>query len=261
MVTNPKAPPATVGPLQQDMLTFRTAYLRIVAETWADPGFRTRLTTGSIAHRQAELANAFRVFGFDPTQWSGLELEVGGKGATWDQGSWYGDGESKITLKLPLSPKCGKDGDEEYEIDPKDRAEALASYYEERPTMFGKTQNLTNGFGHGLGDWGDFLEFGAIILQAIGLAWEKPAFAASLQKDALRALQGWLHYTSPWNMKIEIKESHVAKVSSAGNWIWSLEKNVVTLDLPKAPEIAVQPVALCRYNNAGNAYPFSCCAA
>jgi ribosomally synthesized peptide (two-chain TOMM family) len=272
------APVATKG--IDDMISFRTAYLRLLAKAWANEKFRGQIArpdgvrTNSAEHKQhiKDLAESFRKHGFSVDRWEGLEFELSNRGPDWDPAKtvgWHGNGFSKITLRLPLDPPEG--------AGPAEQAQALADYYQMRPTMFGQLVDVGlggaaaagRGPDYGLGNWEDFLLFGGVTLRAIALAWQDEAFRDALDRNALNALQGWLNYAPQWNLEIDVQDAPRSgwmptEDPELPQWLLT-EKNLVTLDLPNPPVDAdgqlqpVAPIALAAYNNTGELYPFTCC--
>ncbi|HEY1690564.1 MAG TPA: BMA_0021/BMA_0022 family TOMM bacteriocin [Polyangiaceae bacterium] len=255
-----------------DLMQFRTVHLRAVARSWSDPAFKSRLVADPKGTLKSE-------FGFD-FPWPFLDLKFGTNGPHWDPqntGGWFGTSApatstaSSITLILPVdasritvtssASSSGTSGP----FTPADRAKALSDYYQQRPTLFGAKPAPTGGvimpqqsFELGLGSWKDFLEFGGVTLRAIALAWARPEFATQVQDDALAALQAWLGYTCPWNLRIVVATQAFTWARDRGEWT-NLPNNVLEVDLPETPKVDFQPVALTAYNNTGSAYPFTCC--
>lgn len=276
--------------ISSDLMDFRTAYLRIIARTWVDSEFR-----GKVVGANSEQIRQLFINDYDfDWCWPALDPIFEEAGAEWRPervGGWRGKGFSgKLTVKLPLNKKCVR------AKDPEKMALALADFYALRPTLFGNGKRWANSMSFqayptSLGNEGDFQEFGAVILRALGLAWSEGPDGAFTQKlqdttSCLPALAGWLGYTTPWNMAIVVEDDPDAvwepldgKDSRQNGWqikphhssseglnphppAVSLRKNTLVLHIPHRPDDADQeffPVALAAYNQTGPAYPFTCC--
>ena len=278
-----------------DLIDFRTAYLRLIARTWLSDEYAQEVVSMTaqklIVHLEKEYGHVWA--------WPALDPVLKDQGAVWspqETGGWHGEGFSgQIKLMLPLDSSCIKGP-------PKNRTKALADFYELRPSIFGKNRKakhpegadgaddkkLDQAYPLGLGDLRDFLEFGGVLLRAIALVWGNSVgeeFVAKLQDrtSCLPALAGWLGYTSPWNMNIVIENDPNAawnglltdetpEAIDDNKHIWrngwldrktgaeTIQHNQMILYLPRCPkDPQVLPVALASYNQTGPAYPFTCC--
>lgn len=241
-----------------DMMSFRTAYLRLVALAWSDPAFRNtlpRLTPDQIIQELAKLGHVWT--------WGGLDPRLQIDGPIWnpvETGGWAGNGESVITLHLPVD-KGHVHGF------PGTQAEALSDYYQQRPTLFGLPLSaapplLGQSYNASLGDFSAFLDFGGVTLRALALAWHNDAFKKLLLTDVIDALAAYFGYNCPWDLKLVVKEDTSARWApgSSGSGWTSLTKNVLLLDLPQPPPDGdIRAIALTAYNETGPAYPFTCC--
>jgi len=251
--------------LNDSLIEFRVAYLRAIAKAWREPSFAQDLLDTS------KVTGCLKDLGFDTSTWPCLNVEFVGKGGIWNPsttGGWFSPGNAgeALTLRLPLEPSIA------LPPDPQQWTEALAGFYQRYPTLFGTALDKPGSEGQAypteLGDWQPFLEFGALIVRAIAIAWKDDAFARALSTDAASALESWLGYRFPWNipLKIEITGSKTkwqpAK-DAASNGFWeNLPTNTLTLAIPNKPDDSdakVFPIALAAYNNTGPAYPFTCC--
>jgi ribosomally synthesized peptide (two-chain TOMM family) len=241
-----------------DMMSFRTAYLRLVALAWSDPAFRKTLPGMTSAQIKTTLAGLGHTW-----TWGGLDPALAVDGPVWnpvETGGWAGHGASVITLVLPLDPK-------NIEGFPESQASALAAYYQQRPTLFGlppEGTTIQQSYSASLGDFAAFLDFGGITLRAVALAWRNADFRAALSRNALEALAEYFGYNCPWDLKIVVKDdshAHWKEASGSGPSQWtSLSNNILKLDLPQPPgTVDIRAIALTAYNETGPAYPFTCC--
>jgi ribosomally synthesized peptide (two-chain TOMM family) len=240
-----------------DMMSFRTAYLRLVALAWSDPDFRKKLPGWSPAQIKEELQRLGHTW-----TWGGLDPQLGIEGPVWnpvETGGWAGHGMSVITLVLPLDPK-------HIQGYPETQASALADYYQVRPTLFGLPPTggaLQQSYNASLGDFSAFLDFGGVTLRAVALAWHNSDFREAIRRNALGALAEFFGYNCPWDLKIVVKDDATGRWapgsgSAPSHWT-SLTNNVLRLDMPLPPESDIRAIALTAYNETGPAYPFTCC--
>lgn len=253
-----------------NLVDFRTTYLRAIAQAWVDPAFLRELTTpGGGAKALSDH------FGYC-WPWGELTLTFRENGAEWkpaETGGWYGGLRDAIVVKAPLSPARVKN------LQPDYHTRAIAAYYQQRPTFLGPNgpsdssgpsgPSGAEGYVHplnlqaydpGLGSWDSFLQLGAATFRALALAWHDEVFRAELCENGERALEGWLGYNSPWNFKIQFKDSSADCVWHPAEEKWTLVANELMLWLPRPPaDGGIHPIALTAYNNTGEAYPFTCC--
>jgi ribosomally synthesized peptide (two-chain TOMM family) len=105
--------------------------------------------------------------------------------------------------------------------------------------------NLDNSFP----TYHQFLEYRAVIIQAIAVAWHDEAFRARLKANPKEALLERFGYRYPFNLglKVQLDTSKWTLVTNGG-WT-TLENNVLELVLPPAPEKREEyAVALAAYN-------------
>lgn len=248
------------------LMRLRLAYLRVIAKSWRDKEFKKSIVnTGDIFETLKE-------YGFD-SPWEYLEFHlVDDEPKTmWkpmETAGWIGSND-RFVLYIPAKPdetNCPE--------------QALASYYQMFPTLFGPTRfgpsgqeiALKQSLNYDLGVGPEpFLEFGAVTLRAIALAWENPEFRQDLatkngsaRKEAKTALSRWLGYTCPWNFDINFVEhpDFTWQPESGNTGAWNLNKipkNIIELHYPEKPEEEqFYAIALTSYNATGPAYPFSC---
>lgn len=94
-----------------------------------------------------------------------------------------------------------------------------------------------------------FLEYRAVIVQAIAVAWHDDAFREALIADPKKALFERFDYQYPFNLtlKAQLDTSEWTPLTNGG-WT-TLENNVLELVLPPAPaQPEQQAVALAAYN-------------
>lgn len=288
-----------------DIMAFRTAYLRLVARTWMDPSYAKRV----VDYSPAELIKRFEDQYDFKWPWPALDFRLAAGGAEWRPqrtGGWRGkDFSGELIVKLPLNKGCIRSENPE-----KHFALALADFYALRSSVFGcKVQSgpavqpeRSTAVEHDIGTHigmampihlgvGEerFLEFSAVLLRALALAWDDEEFKDHLllPTSCLPALAGWLGYNSPWNIRIVVKNDYdavwkeptperlngwlaepTAQESSGNQGGTTLSKNLLILELPQCPyegdaadDVAMlRPIALAAYNVTGPAYPFTCTA-
>lgn len=268
-----------------DLIEFRTAYLRLVAYHWAAPG---KITNG------ADLWNLLPDMDATKASWRNLKIKANVEdGPEWhpvDASGWSGQHEmSTLELRLPLQPRKTGGGNIRDEL----WAFAVADFYVARPDGVFANKNkaappvpppppapgIVTSLPSGLGDFQTFLEFGAFLMRIIALAWNNTEFRGKVDAgaggDTEDALQAWLGWNSPWNMRISIKDDDQITYTepafplaapgpeiTQGTWTAGSE-NILTLNLPKRPDgydVKLHAVALTTYNNTGEHHPFTCCA-
>jgi ribosomally synthesized peptide (two-chain TOMM family) len=90
-----------------------------------------------------------------------------------------------------------------------------------------------------------FLEYRAVIVQAIAVAWHDDAFRVKLVDDPQKALADRFGYRYPFSLALDTSEWTPA---TNGGWT-TLENNVLELVLPPAPADPEQhAIALAAYN-------------
>jgi ribosomally synthesized peptide (two-chain TOMM family) len=251
------------------LLEFRTLYLRAVARAWADDpkGYRATLVAKPEETLRALAGKPVALF-------DTIKLELDPNGASWDPedtSGWFGTGNDQLTIHLPLDPKRATGSD-----DPKVWVEAIADFYATHPSILGSAGGGGGGTdaagGVGAGRAGsatypgggfteEFLNFGSVLFEALALAWKKAEFRDVLQTKTELALQGWLDFTSPWNIDLKVVDDTTSTWTKAGGWKADKRLSTLKLFLPNTPApVAVLPIALGAYNGTGPAYPFTCCA-
>lgn len=200
------------GDIDADLIRFRTAWLRAVAVAWRDPKFAKELKHDA----KAALLNKFQ-FKWPWPSALGFEVHVH-EGLRWagDDWVWPSDNEDSLTLHLPISK-----GRPENEAE---RTLALASYYAQRPSIFGiaggggstpRGQSLMTATGFDVTDAGglpmsnlllshapvrfsgntpppggftpssgSFADFEVVLVSALAKAWNNDAFAELIQSDS-----------------------------------------------------------------------------
>lgn len=249
------------------LMKLRLAYLRLIAESWRDDDLKNDIIHGK------DIFTLLKDYGFH-SPWKHLELVLvhdEHKKTEWhpsETSGWIGSDDTFI-INIPKKPE-----------DVEQHARALAAYYQLFPTLFGlsgEEKEEDHGFSGALPldlgvDSAVFLEFGALTLRAIALAWGNQTFLDELAtpmgaqpKDAKPALGRWLGYNAPWNFDIHFIidpqfrwKSDQKKKHSQGHYT-GIPKNSIVLHYPVKPEKEqFHAIALTSYNCTGPAYPFSC---
>jgi ribosomally synthesized peptide (two-chain TOMM family) len=270
------------------LMLFRTIYLRSIAEAWANPSFRSDLLTDAVAAMR-------NYFGFAWRWGSICSLTVfeDRRSLRWihDRWVWSRNTGEGLTLNVPLSPPPGTSAAQQ--------SRALADWYRQRSSLFsddwgtpygpdGPQQSAPPGAGQALPDVGtgspapdggympsseDFASFKVVLLAAIAKAWGDERFRQKLQIDATTALRDIRGYELPWDLGIYLCDDPAAtwKSPDPGNppdhhqSYWTNETpHALKLLLPAKldqVDVTCEPVALAMYNAAGAEYPFSCCCA
>lgn len=256
------------------LLEFRKVYLRAIAEAWSDPVFSGKLTEDPLDALEMK-------FGYDwPWEdWWDLEVVQSPPGSYWDSKDnewiWSRNQLECMTIYLPLAPRKSN-------VDDKDRAKALADFYQQRPVMFG---DLPSGSGGKAFEGGlmpadqDFSALRVALMAAMARAWDDSSFRMILTTNATTALNRIPGYKVPWDFTINVKDDVKItsmedglqeerprwtppgpSLSAGSNWSAPANKNVLTLYLPTKPDKDVQghAVALAMYNATGARYPFTC---
>lgn len=261
-----------------DLMKFRTAYIKAIAESWRDAKFLANLKKDPIK----QLNNAFGyVFPWDVE----LVIEsVSAKDSLWspeNAGGWVGR-NAVISIWLPPAPK---------EVE--DYARAWAAYYDEFPSYLGSVGNespqyssgpvIKQSYPLGMGKESDFLEFSAVIMRLIAMAWKDQQIQNELKAVAdtnkgVTILNKWLGFNMPWNMDVRFKLSGWDdKTSSAEEkkcrWNSAQKewpkprpnscRNGLHFYIPNKPEksgkdTSIEAIALSAYNVTGDQYPFTC---
>lgn len=268
--------------MANNLMEFRTMYLRGIAKTWGNEAEYKAL----LCHegRKGIFKALETWFGYK-NPWTHVKIKILDPSVTsWnpkETASWTGPNNYYI-INLPKKPE-GMD----------DLSVPLAEYYELFPTLFGcekkkdedKEQQPEPAVGGSLPlDLGvednKFFEFGGLTLRAIALAWRNPEFKEELKaassitgaeeateyKDATEVLSKWLGYNNPWNFYISFKENDHFEWDpneADGNGAWvNVPRNQIWLHYPNPPgeeDLDLRAIALTSYNNTGPEYPFTCC--
>lgn len=180
------------------MMKFRTAYLQAISRSWQSEDYLVQFLK--------DPEGTLRALGFDNPWEVDILMDASERG-TWTPvkaGGWIGP-DATIGVWLPPPPK-----------DKKDYAEAWAKYYDEFPSLFGSRAEDAP-YPLGMGQWKEFLEFGAVTMRFIAMAWgdaelREELFDASvffedvlIVENAVSLLHKWVGYNVPWNMVIQFK--------------------------------------------------------
>lgn len=276
------------------LMLFRTTYLRAIAEAWADPdGFGTALVSNPIK----AMSDHFHFTWPWDKVCSLTVLPPPGSGVpplAWinDQWVWAKNSGEGLTLYVPLSAPSA---------DARMQSRALADWYRQRSSLFSDDWNNQYGpggpqepsgerssFAPSVGEGSpppdggympasqDFTSFKIVLVTAIAKAWGDQGFATKLQIDAKSALSDVRGYELPWDLGISIRNDSSATWTpptsqgdpGQGQSYWSTTTlHELRLLLPSTPtgsdqkELACTPLALAMYNAAGAEYPFTCCCA
>ena len=275
-----------------DLMKFRTAYLRSIALSWADEDFKRQLVSDSTS----AIDVMQRYLGFDWPWPNACTLKFKSVPKfQWicDEWVWPLHLSDHLTLYVPLDPSVyvkGETQDPPTKLPADQRAMALADFYRQRSALF------SDGWGEGWGNTGSQLEvsikgaegpaspspaggfypdssefaaFQVALLAAIAKAWDDQEFRSLLTIDANTALRKVRGYELPWKMTLAIADDADARwhpplftgpmtTPLLSHWSFS-RPNELTLNLPSKPgELQSEPVALAMYNGTGAAYPFSC---
>lgn len=259
---------------QDAMMKFRTVYLQAIAKAWNDKKFLDQLKKDPIGILE-------RTFGFQFPWDVNLEIEsVPATESLWDPvnaGGWVGR-NAVISLWIPPPPKKEEDW-----------AKAWAAYYDRFPSFLGSRSSipakddgpvLRESYPLGMGNWKDFLEFGAVIMRLIAMSWRDPQVKKELFEvegttQGVKVLNKWLGYNMTWNMDVKFLMSGW-KDNSPGAELacrWDGDqwpqptprtaacRNGLHFYIPRCPEPSkpsIQAVALSAYNVTGDQYPFTC---
>jgi ribosomally synthesized peptide (two-chain TOMM family) len=281
--------------VDDDLMDFRTTWLRAVALAWVDPKFKAALLRRGQAQKVLEDYFQFHW----PWAKNTLEFSVKEKpqfrwiGSDW---CWPSQEEDELTLRLPVRPDAPVAKDK--------HAVALADYYRAKPSIFGRGGGATpqgsslitsaamavnvqatssmsqfitardplafGGQEAPPGGYipGGFLDFEVVLISALAKAWENANFADLLLApadefpEALATIKG---YQVPWRLHIKVENDRKARWTDRigkepSEWSF-LSPHKLTLNLPAAPApVTEQSIALAAYNATGAEFPFSCCA-
>jgi len=269
-----------------DSLTrFRTIWLRAAALAWIDPAFFEALVNSP--------TNALKdKFSYIWPWEDSLTLTV----RQQEEFIWVGDDwvwpsdpakQEGLVLRVPLR---GPD-------DARERASALAAYYEQRPSLLSDdnvdlpssiinpmafnfsdslstfmasrsrapmpvefSSQLSRG-GRLIPEPTSFLDFQVVLIALMAKAWENKNFRDIIQQEVNvpKALNTLRGYTHPWRLNLKIANDQTATWDKIG---WrNLSAHDLLLYLPVAPTKAEeQSIALATYNSTGAEFCFSCCA-
>lgn len=287
------------GGATDDLMEFRTTWLRAVAYAWANEEFAADLVKEGNA-----TAALHQKFGFVWKWPTTLSLKV--KKETefkWigDDWVWPEDKEDELVLYLPLKPK----------IPAEKHALALADYYHSRPSMFGRGPSpsastvlsssgvkIQDFFAEALQQFAktkmmpgtktaplrissrepprdgffpnhlSFLDFEVVLNSIMARAWENENFADMIvtKEHVGKAMDLIRGYKSPWKLHLMIRDDvHATWHDGGGDPRRSAWKDTtpheLTLNLPAAPKVGRdQTIALAAYNATGAEFPFTCCA-
>ncbi len=283
------------------LMAFRLVYLRAVAKAWEDDNFKNQLLERETVLERRTIFNSLKSEFLFVNPWKHVNISMIDDGDTkWDPeatAGWVGPNNSFV-IYLPEKPL----GHE---------SEALAAYYELFPTLFGGEKTIEQKKAEIDRDEGDaeieemgdddrpdaslplglgvgpdnFLEFGALTLRAIALAWNEQKVidgvvtspeegfllelldaskplddAQEKYRDATSILGKYLGYNNPWNFGLSF-ETAPDFTWDVNNRRWeNVPNNLVILHFPNPPSKKEElwPIALTSYNNTGPEYPFSC---
>lgn len=272
-----------------NLLDFRTIWLSVIAEAWADPKFKESLLSSE--HAEQLICPRFSF----TWPWDGvLTLKVvEAIGFKYENSRWHyptAPEAEGLTLFVPLTAPTNSN--------PNDRAKILAAYYRKRPTLLIPGQGFTesrgfnvasalrqhllassrpilsytalatgrNGLVEEAPEGGflpnntDFANFEIALLHAMVEAWDSSEARDLLQKNPPAAIHNASEYEAPWNISLRVRnDDHAKWDANSGEW-QNLTANELTLSLPETPKPVPQHgIALAKYNEIGAAYPFSCC--
>lgn len=265
--------------LDADLMRFRTAWLRAVAYCWASADGDQHARELQ-SNPKAFLKTKFQ---FSWPWESVIDFKVQlDQGLRWagDDWVWPSDREDSLIVKLPISnapPEAS-------------RALALATYYAQRPSIFGTPagggSNLRSSAGSEVGagssggsirfagtkppvdgftpSSGGFSDFSVVLVSALAKAWNNETFADLIRSDSkklMAALQSIRGYVSPWQLILKVEDDREASWDAKAMKWTNLAPHVIALNLPDRPKaVGEQGVALATYNGTGAEYPFTCCA-
>jgi len=260
---------------EDDLMRFRTAWLRAIALAWEDTTFQD----GLLADPKTALAGS--PIGFQ-WPWTGIvDVSVALDNSfvwkdTAKRGSKAGWQWPKVrtpnewlVLSLPLLPK-GVNG---VDIDEVDLPSALADYYTAQPTLFGSSNTATiRAFVSRttsptfIGPGTDFMNFEVALLLVLAERWKnrKKLGTGSIGQQSLKAsLKSYAKkYSIPWAFSISVEDDPTIRWDkSNGRWTTPTPHRL-QLELPTVPNNPTsRTVALAEYNATGAEFPFSCCCA
>ncbi|CAB3750677.1 ABC transporter ATPase [Burkholderia sp. MSh2] len=95
----------------------------------------------------------------------------------------------------------------------------------------------------------EFLEYRAVIIEAIALAWHSPVFLEALETDPIQALSDQFQYDYPFQIDLQVKNDTSRWTPDVNGGWTTLRNNRLTLVLPPAPEdLSQYAQALAAYN-------------
>jgi len=258
---------------EDDLMRFRTAWLRAIALAWEDTTFQDELLANP------ETALEGNPIGFQ-WPWTGtVDLTVSqddsfvwkdtakrGAKAGWQWPKVQTPNEW-LVLNLPLLPKDINGAD----IAEADLPSALADYYNAQPTLFGSSNAATiKAFVATtkgptfIGPGTDFMNFEVALLLVLAERWKnrkklktEPVGPQSL-KTALKSYAK--KYSIPWALTISIEDDPTIRWDkNNGKWT-APTPHRLQLELPTVPNSPTsRTLALAEYNATGAEFPFSCC--
>jgi ribosomally synthesized peptide (two-chain TOMM family) len=92
---------------------------------------------------------------------------------------------------------------------------------------------------------GEVVEWQRVWLKAVALAWRDATFKAHLMTDANQAIQKYLHYDMPRNLKVKVVEESqpIAYAENTAGWVLPPVEMLMTLP-PKPAGIDDHGIAL-----------------
>ena len=99
-----------------------------------------------------------------------------------------------------------------------------------------------------LPSYDQFLEFRAVIIEAIALAWRDPAFLAELRENPKHALKERFNYAYPAQVNLKVQnDTSTWMPGLTGGWK-TTRFTALEIVFPPAPEPEQMTVALAAYN-------------
>jgi len=262
---------------EDDLMRFRTAWLRAIALAWEDTTFQGALLADPIT------ALAGGAIGFH-WPWSGIvDLSVasddtfvwkdtskrGSKAKTGWQWPKVKTPNEWLVISLPLLPKAINGND----IAEADLPSALADYYNGQPTLFGtpyaakiKAFDFKAAGPTFIGPGTDFMNFEVALLLVLAERWKdrkklgtKPVGPQGLNTSLKTYAK---KYSIPWALSISLEDDPTIRWDkTTGTWK-NPSPHRLQLELPTVPNSPTsRTLALAEYNATGAEFPFSCCCA